>query len=100
MDLETLAIDVGDLRGEGVMEPESSTIDSSEVDLIVSGGGSLEQASNLFNTEDGREPMFGWRTNEPQGVPVVREDMLVEEADTTVTDAHGSWGKAIDVFAM
>ena len=43
--------------------------------------------------------MFGVRTNERQGVPVVLEDMLGEEAETTGTDAHGSWGKAIDVFA-
>ena len=35
MDLETLAIDVGDLRGEGLMEPEPSTIDRSEVDLVM-----------------------------------------------------------------
>src|SRR5262249_52053107 len=100
MDLETLAIAVGDLQGEGFMEPGPSTRDRSEGDLVVEGGGSLKEASYLFNTEDGREPMFGLRTQERQGVPVVREDVRVEEADTTVTEAHGSWGKAIDVFAM
>src|SRR5207247_814229 len=73
MDLETLAIAVGDLQGEGCMEPESSTRDSREGDLVVEGGGSLEGASNLFNTEDGREPMFGWRMHERQGGPVVLE---------------------------
>jgi len=34
-DLETLAIDVGDLQGEGCMEPESSTRDRSAGDLVV-----------------------------------------------------------------
>jgi hypothetical protein len=100
MDLETLAIDVGDLQGEGVMEPESYTLDRSEGDLVVEGGGSLAEASTLCNTADGREPMCGLRTHERQDVPVVREDVLGEEADTAVTDAHGSWSKAIDVFAM
>jgi len=33
-------------------------------------------------------------------VPVGLEDVLVEEADTPVTEAHGSWGKASDVGAM
>ena len=33
-------------------------------------------------------------------MPVALEDVLIEEADTTVADAHGRWGKAIDVFAV
>jgi hypothetical protein len=30
-------------------------------------------------------------------VPVALEDVLIEEADAAVADAHGSRGKAIDV---
>jgi hypothetical protein len=33
-------------------------------------------------------------------VPVALEDVLIEEADTAGADAHGRWGKAIDVFAV
>jgi hypothetical protein len=35
MDLEALAIAVGDLEGEGCMKPQSQAVDSGEVDLIV-----------------------------------------------------------------
>jgi len=33
-------------------------------------------------------------------VPVAREDVLREEADATVADAHGSWGEAVDIFPV
>jgi hypothetical protein len=35
MDLEALAIDVGDLEVEGLMEPESQAGDGGEGDLVV-----------------------------------------------------------------
>jgi hypothetical protein len=35
MDLEALAVNIGDLQGEGFMEPQSSAVDGGEVDLIV-----------------------------------------------------------------
>src|SRR2546427_10425487 len=35
MDLEALAVNIGDLKGEGFMEPEAQAIDGSEGDLIV-----------------------------------------------------------------
>ena len=100
MDLEALAIDVGDLEGEGFMEPESQAIDGGEVDLIVQGCGRLEETSDFFNTEDGGETVCGLRANERQRVPVTLEDVLIEEADATVADTHGRWGEAIDVFAV
>ena len=42
----------------------------------------------------------GLRAQECEGVPVTLEDVLIEEADTAVADAHGRWGEAIDVFAV
>jgi hypothetical protein len=39
MDLEALAIDVRDLRGEGCMEPQSSARDGGQVDRVRQGGG-------------------------------------------------------------
>ena len=44
--------------------------------------------------------MCGLRPNQRQSVPIPLEDVLIEEADATVADAHGSWGEAIDVFAV
>ena len=100
MDLEALAIDVGDLQGEGFMEPEAQAIDGGEGDLVVQGGGGREEPPDLLHTEDGGETVGGLRAQERQGVPVALEDVLREEADTAVADAHGRWGEAVDVFAV
>ena len=33
-------------------------------------------------------------------MPIAFEDVLGEEADATVADAHGGWGEAVDIFSM
>jgi hypothetical protein len=35
MDLEALPVNIGDLQGEGFMEPEAQAIDGGAVDLVV-----------------------------------------------------------------
>jgi hypothetical protein len=100
MDLEALAIDVRDLEAEGFMEPEAQAIDRGEVDLVVQGSGRLEEPPDLLHTEDSGETVCGLRAEECEGVPVALQDVLIEEADATVADAHGRWGEAIDVFAV
>jgi hypothetical protein len=100
MDLEALAIDVRDLKGEGFMEPESQAIDGGEVHLVVEGGGGREESFDLFHTEDGRETVGGLRTQECKSVPVALEDVLIEKADATVAETHGRWGEAVDIFPV
>jgi hypothetical protein len=100
MDLETWAINVGDLEEKGLVESESQAIDGREVDLVVQGSGRLEEPLDLLYTEDGREMVGGLRTQEREGVPVTLEDVLIEEADAAIADTHGGWGQAIDVFAV
>jgi hypothetical protein len=99
-DLETLAIEVRDLQGEGCMEPESHARDGGAGDVVVSGGGGGEESPDVLTTEHGWETVCGVRAHEREGVPVAREDVLREKADATVGEAHGSWGKAIDVCAV
>ena len=82
------------------MEPEAQAIDGGEVDLVVQGGSGRQEALDLLHTEDGGETVGGLRAHEREGVPVALEDVLIEEADATVADAHGRWGEAIDVFAV
>jgi hypothetical protein len=55
MDLEALASDGGDLEEERFMEPESSTREGGEVDLIVQGCSHRQKTSDFFYTEDGGE---------------------------------------------
>ena len=100
MDLEALAINIGDLQEEGFMEPEAQAIDGGEVDLVVQGCGGREEPSDLLNTEDGGETVCGLSANERQSGPVTLQDVLIEESDAAVADAHRSRGEAIDVFPV
>ena len=100
MDLETLAIKVGDREGERFMEPEPQARDGGEGDLIVEGGSRLEDTSDFFNTEDSGEVVGGLRAHERQSGPVTLQDVLIEEADTTIAEAHGRGGEVVDVFAV
>jgi hypothetical protein len=40
------------------------------------------------------------RAYEREGSPIALENVLVEKADTTVAEAHGGGGEAVDVFAV
>jgi hypothetical protein len=100
MDLETWAIDVGDLQEEGFVESESQAIDGGEVDLVVQGGSGRQEALDLLHTEHGGETVRDLRAHECEGVPIAFEDVLIEEANTTVADTHGGWGEAVDVFPV
>ena len=100
MDLEALTIDVRDLQGESLMEPEAQAIDGGKVDLVVQGGGRLQEPLDLLHTEDGGETVGGLRTQECKDVPVALEDVLREKADATVADTHGRGGEAVDIFPV
>jgi hypothetical protein len=100
MDLEALAIDVRDLEGEGFMEPEAQARDGGERDLIVEGSGRLEEPLDLLKTQHGRETVCGLSANERQRGPVTLQDVLREEADAAIAEAHGRGGEAIDVFPV
>ena len=100
MDLEALAIDVGDLQGEGFMEPESSARDGGEGDVVVHGGGGREEPPDLLNTADSRETVGGVSAHEREGVPIALADVRREEAAATGAETHGSWGEAVDVFPV
>ena len=66
----------------------------------MQGGGGREEPPDLLHTEDGGETVGGVRVHEREGVPVAREDVLREEADATIAEAHGRWGEAVDVFPV
>jgi hypothetical protein len=100
MDLKALAVDIGDLQGEGFVQPESSARDGGEGSLIVQGGSRLEKTSDLLKAEDGGETVCGLRAHERQGVPVTLQDMLGEASAITGAEAHGRGGEAVDVFPV
>ena len=82
------------------MEPESQTIDGSEVDLIMQGGRGREKLPDFLHTQNGGETVCALRAHERQVCQSRVEDVLIEEADTAVADTHGRGGEAIDVFPV
>jgi hypothetical protein len=64
MNLEALAVDVGNRKGESFMEPEAQARDGGKVDLVVQGGGRLEEAPDFLDTADGGKAVFGLGANE------------------------------------
>jgi hypothetical protein len=100
MDLEALTVEVRNLQGEGFMEPESQAIDGGEVDLIMQGCGRLEETPDFLDTENGGKAVLGLGPNKRQSVPIAMENVLIEEPDAAVANAHGSRGEPIDVFAV
>src|SRR5437773_10819677 len=100
MDLETRAVDIGDLQEEGCMEPESQARDGRAGDLVGQGGSGREESPDLFHPENGGETVGSLRAQKREGVPVALEDVLGEEADATGAETHGRWGEAVDIFAV
>jgi hypothetical protein len=100
MDLEALAIDIGDLEVEGFMEPQAQAIDGGKVNLVVEGSGGGEEPLDLRYAEDGGKPVGDLWTNEREGIPLALEDVLIEKADTTVAEVHGRRGQTINIFAV
>jgi hypothetical protein len=100
VDLEALPIDGRALQGQGCMEPTASTIDGGAGDLVMPGGGGREEPPDLLHPEDGWETVGSWRANECEGMPGALENVLIEKAHATGAEAHGRWGKAIDVVAV
>jgi hypothetical protein len=82
------------------MEPEAQARDRGEGDLVVERGGGRQASPNFLHPEDGGETVCRLRAQERQRVPIACEDVLREEADAAVTNAHGRWGEAVDVFPV
>jgi hypothetical protein len=100
MDLETWAIDVGDLQEEGFVESESQARDGGEGDVGVQGGSGRQEARDLLHTAHGGETVRDLRAHERKGVPIAFEDVLREEAEAAIADTHGRGGEAVDVFPV
>ena len=66
----------------------------------MQGGSGRKEPPDLLYTEDGGETVGRLRAQERQRVPVALEDVLREEANTTVADTQGRWGEAVDIFAV
>jgi hypothetical protein len=44
--------------------------------------------------------VLGLGSNEVEGLPVAFKDVMVEESESAVADAHGAWSEAVDILAV
>jgi len=94
------AVDVTHLKVESFVEAQATAVEGGEVGAIVQGRHGLEEALDLCAAENGREALCGLSSHDLQGFPVASQDLLVEETESAITDAHGAWRETIDVFSM
>jgi len=100
MDHHTGGIDIGDFEVETFMEPQSAGIDGGKIGVILEGFDLGENGSDLFSAENGRESSFGLGSEDSEDVPVSLEDVLVEEANPTIADAHRIGRPVINVLSV
>ena len=99
MELAT-GVDIGDFEMETFVKSQSAGIDGGEIGVILEGMDLGKNTSDFFTAENGREASLGLSTEDSEDVPVSLEDVLEEEANAAIADAHGIGGPVINVFAL
>src|SRR5882672_2879813 len=94
------AVDVTPLQVERCVEAPSTAVEGGEGGASVQGRQGLEEALDLGSAENGRKALFGLSAHDLQGFPVASQDLLGEETESAIPEAHGAWREAIDVFSM
>lgn len=94
------AIDITHLQGQRFVQAQPTAVDGGAVDTIVQGRGGIEATAHFFQAEHSRESVFRLGSHEVEGLPVAPKDVVVEEADATVTDTHGTGSESIDIVSV
>jgi hypothetical protein len=89
MDHHAAGVDVGDFEMESFMKPQAAGVDGREIDIIVESLDLGKNASDFIDAENGWKASFGLGSKDSEDVPIALEDMFVEEANSTIADAHG-----------
>jgi len=100
MDHHAFGVDIGDFEVEAFVESEAAGIDGGEIGIILEGFDLGEKTSDFFPAENGGEASFGLSPEDAEDMPVALKDMLEEEADAAIADAHGIGGPLIDVLSV
>jgi hypothetical protein len=100
MDHHAVAVDIGDFEIETFVKSEAAGIDGGKIGVILEGFDAIQNTSDFFNAENGRESSFGLGSEDSEDMPVSLEDVLVQEANPAIADAHGIGGPVINVFSM
>jgi hypothetical protein len=81
-------------------EPEPQRVDGLEVGAVVECSDSGDEATDLVDGEDVREPLLPGDTETLEGRPITRNGVRREELDPAVSDAEGRGGELADVLEV
>lgn len=94
------AIDIAHLQGKRFVQAQPTAVDGGAGDTLVPRGGSIEKTVPFVQAEESREAVCGLGSNEVKGLPVACKDVLGEESESAVADAHGAWRESVDIRAV
>jgi hypothetical protein len=100
VDHHALGVDIGYFQVLCLLEPEATGVNGTEEGIVLGSVDAGEQASDFLGAEHGREAVFGLGSEDAEDVPVPMEDVLVEEFDAAVADAHSFRRPLADVLAV
>ncbi len=84
---------------ETFVEPQAAGVDSGEIGVILEGIDLGQNGSDFLTAENGRKASFGLGTEDSEDMPVLLNDVLEEEANPAIADAHGIGGPVINVLS-
>ena len=94
------AIDIAHLKVKRFVQAQPTAGDGGEGDAMVQGGSGVEETVHLFQAEESREAVFGRCANEVESLPAACKDVVGEEAEGAVADAHGTGREVVDMLAV
>jgi hypothetical protein len=82
------------------METQIAVVDRGEMSATVKGAHRTQKTVHLFSAENYGKAVFPFGMNERKKTPVPMKDILEEEFDDAIADAHGTGRKTIDILPV
>ena len=100
MNAHAIAVDVADLKIQGLMQSEAAGIDGGQIGFVLRSADGHKDGSDFIEAQDGGQPLFAFGMDQFQGVPVASENIDEKELDAAVADAHGGGRPFVGVSAV
>lgn len=82
-------VDIGDFQKQPFLQAETAGIDGHQIDVVVEGGDFGQDLFDFFAGKHGGQTLLPLGPGQEQKMPLPLQDMLEEELDAGMTDAHG-----------
>ena len=81
MDTHPLSVDIGYLKEQGLMQPETAGVNGGQIGFILRGIDRADNAPHLIDAQDGREPLLPFGADKFKSVPVALKHIEEKELD-------------------